>query len=73
MKNRIKFWRLQLQAKEGRIITQVEFAAMCGVSRGAVNRWEQQRDNPTLETLVVVWDKLREFYPEINLQDLLER
>lgn len=72
MKNKLKFYRLQLAAREGRDISQIEFAELLGVSRWSLNRWEKQVVQPDLQTLYKVWVKLKAYFPGLNMQDLLE-
>lgn len=72
MKNRIKFWRLQLQAKEGRTITQGELGEMCALPRETISRYEGQKQQPDIDNLVALWRFYKTYFKDINLQDLLE-
>ena len=65
MKNRLKEYRQKLN------MTQGEMAVFLGANREQVNRWENQRLQPDIETLFKIWKKLKAKFPDINLQDLL--
>ena len=52
------------------IDTQVEFAELLGVTRPQVNKWEKQKEQPSMETSFKIWKRLRTRLPDINLQDL---
>lgn len=72
MKNRIEYWRLQLQAKEGKKISQGKLAEMAGFSRESINRWEGNKVQPELDNLVTLWLFFKTYFNNIDLQDLLE-
>lgn len=72
MKNKLKLYRLQLAAREGRDITQAEFAELLGVSRWSLNRWEKQAVQPDSYALYQVWTRLKQYFPELNMQDLFD-
>lgn len=66
IKNRIKYWRHYLQ-----IDTQREFAELLGVPPALVSLWERQAKQPSTENLYQIWLTLRQYIPEINMQDLI--
>lgn len=66
-KNKLNYWRHQLQ-----INTQKEFAEWLGVTHAQLNIWERQVQQPNVDTLVRIWRRLREKYPDMDLQDLLD-
>ena len=51
---------------------QTEFAALIGVSPMSLNRWEQQKTQPSLEALLRVYTRLKPLIPGLHLEDLLE-
>lgn len=51
---------------------QTEYAGFLGVDNGQLNRWEQQKVQPGLETMYRIWKHLKTKFPEINMQDLIE-
>ena len=53
MRNRLKYWRHKLQ-----IDTQKEFAEFLGVKQQMLSRWENQTQQPTLETAWRIKEKL---------------
>ena len=65
MKNRLKFYRHQLQ------MTQREFAAHINVHYAAYNRWERQHVQPSLDKLYDIWQTLKKDFPDIHIEDLL--
>jgi DNA-binding XRE family transcriptional regulator len=68
MKNKLAVYRQKLN------MNQTEFAALLGVHRVTLNRWERQREQPSLESLLNIWDILNPLLDGgINLQDLVER
>lgn len=67
IKNRLKAIRHQLE-----IDTQTEFAELFNVARPQLNRWERQKEQPSLDTAIKMWKLLRERMPGLNLQDLFE-
>lgn len=67
VRNRLKYWRHMMLMDK-----QTEFAEFLGVDKGQINRWEQHRAEPNLETLYCLWLRLRTVFPDINMQDLLE-
>lgn len=67
VKNRIRHWRLQLEAME-----QQEFADIIGFSTWILEKWEQQQIQPTLEALCRIKDTLLPLYPDLMLDDLID-
>jgi DNA-binding transcriptional regulator YiaG len=67
IRNRLKFWREQLGIKR-----QYEFACMLMINQHHLNRWEQQKSQPSLETLCKLREKLKRYFPDITLDDLIE-
>lgn len=65
--NRLNYWRHQLLFDH-----QKDFAEWLGVTQSQINLWEKQRQQPNLETLIRLWQRLRERIPDINLQDLID-
>lgn len=68
IKNRLKSIRHQLE-----IDTQTEFAELLCVARQQLNRWEQQKEQPSLDTAYKLWEILLLRLPDINLQDLFTK
>ena len=67
IKNRIRHWRLQLG-----VWNVQEFADIIGFSTWAVERWEGQKVQPTLEAVCRIKERLLPYYPEITLDDLVD-
>lgn len=67
VKNRLKQIRHRLE-----IDTKKEFAEILKVTPSQVSLWESQKQQPNLETLIRLWQELRIYLPDLNLQDLLE-
>lgn len=67
LKNRIKYWRHMLQFDKIN-----EFADFLGFNKYTVYRWESQDNQPTLETLCYIREKIKTKIPEIKLDDLIE-
>lgn len=67
IRNRLKYWRHQLLFD-----TQTQYAEFLEFPQPRVSKWERQEEQPTTESLVIVWLKLKKRLPNINLQDLIE-
>lgn len=67
IRNRIRYWRHKLNIQE-----QLEFAQVVDVNPFFVERWEQQKIQPSLETFCKIRDRLKRLAPEITLDDLIE-
>jgi DNA-binding XRE family transcriptional regulator len=66
VRNRIRHWRQQLG------MTVIEFAALCGVHPGQVSRWENHATEPSVPVYWRLWQRLRQQYPDMHLEDLIE-
>ena len=66
MKNRLKRFRHKLE------MDQKEFAAYLGVNYSMYNRWEKQNVQPNVEKLVYLRNRLRNDFPELVIDDLLD-
>ena len=73
VRNRIQHWRLQLSLYLKREISQREMAVLIGVDYTQYNKWELSGNPPSGVSLWRIWTVLREYFPEINMQDLLEQ
>lgn len=51
IKNRLKQIRLNMAAEQGRDISQTEFAAMLGIARRTLCKWEANHDQPNAESI----------------------
>jgi len=67
LRNRIKYWRLETGIQDLK-----DFADIIGFSTWAVERWEEQKIQPTLEALCRIKERLLPCYPEIALEDLID-
>lgn len=65
--NRLKYWRHQLKIEE-----QLEFARLLDVNPWYIERWEEQKIQPSLETFCKIRDRLKRLLPEISLDDLID-
>jgi len=72
LRNKFEYWRVQLAAKRGQEIKQKEMAEYLCVERTLYNKWEKHASEPTRDHLWQCWVKLKEDFPELNMQDLLE-
>lgn len=57
-----------MQAKEGRVIKQKEFADIIGINKYQYNRYERQDSQPSLEVAWGIAEKLG-----VKIEDLFER
>ena len=67
MRNRLKYWRHQLLFDR-----QKDFAEWLEVSAYSLNRWEAQATQPDLSSLWKIYKRIKEKFPEIHIEDLLE-
>jgi hypothetical protein len=67
LKNRVKYWRLQSGLLEYK-----QFTEITGFSAWIVEKWEEQKIQPTLEALCRVKEKLLPYCPQITLEDLID-
>lgn len=67
IKNRLRDIRHELY-----INTQKEMAEFLDVNYRQLSKWESQEQQPTTDTLVRLWLRLKIKLPQLNLQDLLE-
>lgn len=65
--NKIRYWRLQTGIQD-----LGDFAEIIGFSFWIVERWEQQKIQPTLEALCRIKERLLPCHPEITLDDLVD-
>ena len=65
--NKIRYWRLQTGFQNLK-----DFAEIIGFSVWLVERWEQQKTQPTLEALCRIRERLLSYHPGITLDDLID-
>ena len=65
--NKIRYWRLQTGIQDLK-----EFAEIIGFSAWIVERWEEQKIQPTLEALCRIKERLLIYHPGISLDDLVD-
>lgn len=51
---------------------QKDFAEFLGVSRFSINQWENQKKQPNVETLCMIFEKLKKELPDLHMEDLIE-
>lgn len=68
VKNRLKYWRERAGFKYKK-----HFAEWLGLDHRQYNRYENQRVQPDIETLLYIFGKLKMEFPDIHLEDLIER
>ncbi len=66
MENCLKSYRHRLE------MNKTEFATFLEVPLSQYSRWENQRIQPNIDTLIIIRDKLRARFPNITLDDLLK-
>lgn len=67
LKNRIRHWRLETGIQDLK-----DFADIIGFSTWVVERWEEQKIQPTLEALCRIKERLLPCHPEITLEALID-
>ncbi len=67
IKNRIRHWRQELGYEDC-----IQFAGIIGFSAWMVERWEEQRIQPTLEALCKVRERLLPHCHGLKLEDLID-
>ncbi|MEW8957834.1 MAG: helix-turn-helix transcriptional regulator [Moorella sp. (in: firmicutes)] len=67
VRNRLKYWRHQLQIDSKR-----EFASLIGVTEWSLSRWEHQKAQPSLDTLIKIYLRLKSKLPDLHLEDLID-
>jgi len=65
--NKIMYWRLQTGNLDLK-----DFAEIIGFSAWLVERWEQQKTQPTLEALCRIRERMLIYHPGITLDDLID-
>lgn len=55
------------------IMERDEFAKLIGISYNQYTKYENNKVQPSIDNLWDIWERLRIKFPEINLQDLLEK
>ena len=65
MRNTLKFYREKLNLSQG------EMAKFLGTHRETYNRWENQKPQPSLEKMYLIYRALKTEFPDLNMQDLL--
>lgn len=66
MKNRLKHWRHKYEMERK------EFAEFLEVNYFHYIKWENQKLQPSVESLQMLRNKLREKFPQLTIDDLLE-
>jgi len=67
LKNRIRYWRRQSGVQDYK-----QFTDITGFSAWIVEKWEEQKIQPTLEALCRIKEKLLPYCPGITLEDLID-
>jgi len=66
MENNLKHYRHRLE------MDRQEFARFLGLDLSQYSRYENQRSQPSIDTLISIRDKLRERFPDLTLDDLIK-
>lgn len=66
MENNLKHYRHKMEMNKS------EFAAFLGVSLSQYSRWENQKIQPSVDTLIMIRDKLRAHFPNLTLDNLVK-
>lgn len=66
MENNLKHYRHRLE------MDRQEFARFLGLDLSQYSRYENQRSQPNIESLVKIRDKLRARFPGLTLDDLIK-
>lgn len=67
LKNRIRYWRLETGIQDI-----MDFAEIIGFSPWILERWEEQKIQPTLEALCQIKERLLPCHPQLTLEDLVD-
>lgn len=67
MKNNLNHWRHKLECN-----TVKDFANIIGFNYTLVSRWLNHRTEPDIDSLIKIRDILRQYYPDVTLDDLIE-
>jgi len=66
MQNNLKHFRHRLE------MNMTEFAAFLGLPLAQYSRYENQKAQPNIDTLITIRDKLRKRFPSLTLDDLIK-
>ncbi len=67
IKNRVRYWRMQMGIHD-----LIKFAEIVNCSTWLLERWEEQKTQPTLESLCKLRERLKPFLPGLTLDDLVD-
>jgi len=66
MQNNLKHFRHRLE------MSKTEFASFLNLPLSQYSRYENQRSQPNIDTLITIRDRLRERIPNLTLDDLIK-
>jgi DNA-binding XRE family transcriptional regulator len=67
LKNRLKYWRYESKMERK------QFANFLEVNYNQYCKWENQFGQPSTQNLYCMWEKLKELFPDIHIEDLVEK